>query len=550
MKFINVLLYSLLIILLVHCNPAENTDFKPIITKGKQEHVILRGDKWKDGPGYVYCSGKGDNFNNMIYSAFYVKNEDFHIKMKISFDTIGQTTSIFWFFNNHFGFDSDDKGSNSKERLFMYTPKYDSLLYFQPSIDAFKPGVPFEFEIERQGTQISFFIDRQLITKQPVSLFSEPLQGTIGIRPWRNRIRIYDWSISGNVQQLPELDFVFKNGESGYACFRIPSVVQAKDGSILAFAEGRENSCRDNGDVNIVMKKSIDNGKTWGPLQLIWEDSTNTCAYPVPVVNQESGRIILLAAWNLGEDHWSQIFQRKGKDTRRIFQFFSEDHGNSWSTKREITQQVKLDNWDYYGMGAGSALQMKADKYKGRLVIPSFFSTFDGVKTHFRSHLIYSDDQGESWAIGGISPETGTSECEVAEISQNGLLLNMVKRSKRIHARSVAYSYDGGLSLQDQVLDDELYGPTCQGSLDSFHDGEGHVILFLNPNHKHARENLTLQISRDDGKNWKKVHLVHEGYAGYSDILVMQDGQIGALYECGKIWSRDGIAFKSFVLDY
>ena len=308
--FFSVLSISLFSFL--NCNKKVVQNFEPIIKSGVQKNVILKGDKWKEGDGFVYCSGDGDNFNNMIYSSFYVNNDNFHIKMKISFDTIGETTSIFWFFNNHFGFDSDNKGLGTKERLFIYTPKYDSLLYFQKSAEVFKPGVPFDFEVIREGKTVSFLIDKTLITKQPVDLFSEPLKGTIGLRPWRNRIRIYDWEINGNIEQLPDIDFVFKNGESGYACFRIPSVVQTADGSILAFAEGRQNSCRDNYDVDLVMKKSRDNGKTWSPLEVIWNDSTNTCSYPVPIVDVTTNRVILLSLWSLGEDTWVTIFKGEG----------------------------------------------------------------------------------------------------------------------------------------------------------------------------------------------------------------------------------------------
>ena len=56
-----------------------------------------------------------------------------------------------------------------------------------------------------------------------------------------------------------DLNYVFKSGNHGYNCFRIPTIIKAKNGTILAFAEGRKKSCSDTGDVDLVYKKSFDN---------------------------------------------------------------------------------------------------------------------------------------------------------------------------------------------------------------------------------------------------------------------------------------------------
>lgn len=61
----------------------------------------------------------------------------------------------------------------------------------------------------------------------------------------------------------------FAVDEAGYKCFRIPSLVKAEDGNLLAFAEGRVANCSDVGDIDIVMKRSIDHGRNWGPIQVI-----------------------------------------------------------------------------------------------------------------------------------------------------------------------------------------------------------------------------------------------------------------------------------------
>ena len=111
-----------------------------------------------------------------------------------------------------------------------------------------------------------------------------------------------------------DLNYIFKSGKEGYKCFRIPTIIKAKSGTVLAFAEGRKNSCSDNNDVDIVLKKSYDNGETWTKLQVVWNDGKNTCGNPSPVLDNESGRISLLSTWNLGSDHEWEIIQQKSKD--------------------------------------------------------------------------------------------------------------------------------------------------------------------------------------------------------------------------------------------
>ena len=93
---------------------------------------------------------------------------------------------------------------------------------------------------------------------------------------------------------------IFKSGEEGYQCFRIPAIISASDGSLLAFAEGRKLNCGDAGNIDLVLKKSADGGKTWGPLQVVWDDGSNTCGNPAPVLDSKSGHVVLLSTWNLG----------------------------------------------------------------------------------------------------------------------------------------------------------------------------------------------------------------------------------------------------------
>ena len=146
---------------------------------------------------------------------------------------------------------------------------------------------------------------------------------------------------TGNNQPNDTLTYVYKTGTEGYSCFRIPALIKSAKGTLLAFAEGRKNSCADNGDINMVVKRSKDNGVTWDTTITIWNDGKNTCGNPVPVIDEQSGNIILLMSWNYGPDDIGAINAGTSKDTRRAFVTSSSDDGITWSTPKEITDSVK-----------------------------------------------------------------------------------------------------------------------------------------------------------------------------------------------------------------
>ena len=168
------------------------------------------------------------------------------------------------------------------------------------------------------------------------------------------------------IGQSKNLNFIFKSGEEGYACFRIPAIVSTKSGALLAFAEGRKTGCGDAGDIDLVLKRSFDFGKTWSSLHVVWSDSSNTCGNPAPVVDQNTGEIVLLSTWNLGADHEAQIINQKSVNTRRIFVLRSGNEGETWSIPKEITAQVKLPTWTWYATGPGNGIQLKSSSYKNR----------------------------------------------------------------------------------------------------------------------------------------------------------------------------------------
>jgi len=148
--------------------------------------------------------------------------------------------------------------------------------------------------------------------------------------------------------------------------------------------------------------------------------------------------------------------------------------------------------------------------------------------------VIYSDDHGKTWQLGGTTPYGTENECEVVELTDGRMMLNMRNYDRTVHARQVAFSEDGGLTWKDQRHDETLIEPTCQASIRRFRWPEGNesgVILFSNPASKTGRKNMTIRASVDDGTSWPVARRIHAGGSAYSCLVVLLDGRIGCLYE-------------------
>ncbi len=342
--------------------------------------------------------------------------------------------------------------------------------------------------------------------------------------------------------QNQELNHLFKQDEDGYKCFRIPAIILTNNGTLLAFAEARKKGCSDTGDIDLVLKRSSDGGKTWGPLELVWNDAENTCGNPVPVVDKTTGNIILLSTWNLGTDHEKDIIALTSKDTRRVFVLRSSDDGKTWSAAREITKDVKKDDWTWYATGPVNGIQVKKGKYKGRLVIPC--DHIEAQSKKYYSHAIYSDDGGENWALGNSTPQDQVNECTVAELSNGNLMLNM-RNYNDTRLRQVAISRDGGHTWSDLKGDPALTEPVCQGSLLRYdYAGKKSFLAFSNPANKEKRVNMTVRLSYNNGKTWKYSQVLYEGPSAYSNLVVLPNGNLACLYEAGIKNPYEGIAFR------
>jgi sialidase-1 len=337
---------------------------------------------------------------------------------------------------------------------------------------------------------------------------------------------------------------VFTSGQDGYHTYRIPAVIRAQNGALLAFCEGRKSAGGDSGNIDLVLKRSTDGGRTWGPQQVIWDDADNTCGNPCPVLDASTGTLWLLLTHNLGADHEKQIAARTAKGTRTVWLAHSTDHGVTWTKPVEITSTTKDPSWTWYATGPGVGIQIKSGPHASRLVIPCDHNYDDPtLKKHVSgSHAIYSDDHGKTWQLGGtIRPIV--NECQVVELAdgRGTLLMNMRSNSGR-NVRAQATSADGGVTWTAPVDAPPLVEPVCQASILRHESG---LLLFSNPAAK-TRVNLLVRASADDGKTWRDLAALHAGPSAYSNLVSLSATEAGCLYERGEKRPYEKITFARF----
>ena len=133
-------------------------------------------------------------------------------------------------------------------------------------------------------------------------------------------------------QAEPPTHDCFERGDGPYHTYRIPSIVAADNGDLLALCEGRVRAQRRRRHRPLLPPFASDGGRTWGPLTVVWDDGPNTCGNPCPVVDRSTGVLWLLMTHNLGDDTEQEIIAGTQQGTRTVWVTRSRRHGATWST--------------------------------------------------------------------------------------------------------------------------------------------------------------------------------------------------------------------------
>lgn len=341
---------------------------------------------------------------------------------------------------------------------------------------------------------------------------------------------------------------IFTMGEEGYHNYRIPSVVQAKNGTLIAIVEGRRDKRGDPGagHIDLVYKLSFDGGRNWSLIRVLVQSRENWAASnPTVLVDSTNGRIfVFYAVWMPGRGSHNS---RPGTPDNQLWMRYSDDHGMNWSAAEEITRQGKdYQRWGRASFGPGHGIQLQ----NGRLIVPmSGPAEFDGIQ-ETASYALYSDDGGKNWIRGG-QINAPTNENTIVELRNGDLLMDARPRG-RSNARWVAISKDRGESWGDPIQG--LISPVIHASIIRYFqpDSPDNSLLiwsgikgpeFMNriPGHeidypnRILRTNLVMRVSVDQGKTFPAEFWIHKGPAAYSVITLIEDYGIGVIWEGGNL---------------
>lgn len=366
--------------------------------------------------------------------------------------------------------------------------------------------------------------------------------------------------------------WVFRPGEGGYTGFRIPGAVRTPTGALLAFAEGRvdalSDSCRTK---HLVVKRSDDGGRTWGPLAVAARYAANpgdpdvgSVMNPSPLVDERRGRIALLhSATDAGE---FEVAAGSGRHDLRVV--VSDDDGRTFGPARSVSDLLGpppnlVDAFPAWH-GVPARLQIPT---MGRSVCidvpgatgPAWFVagnvTF-GRESPFRSivRAFWSLDEGRTWTAGPAiarwsdgAPAVGLNETSVA-VRHDGTIVahHRAYRDGRPLGHRAAtigrFARDGSFAWGDAHPVPDLIEPGVQGSV-LVSGGPRARTYACVPHHPRVRRNLTLLEERPGTQRWIPRACVDDHAAAYSVLVDLapapdQDLQgghdlVGILYERG-----------------
>ena len=344
---------------------------------------------------------------------------------------------------------------------------------------------------------------------------------------------------------------LFTAREGGYALYRIPGVVVTAQGSILAYAEARRTGSGDWEEMDILLRRSTDHGRTWEPPRSIARIPGPASKHPLsPAGKRNSAGLTynnpVAVAGRDGTLHFLFCVEYM-----RCFYQRSTNDGVTFTEPVEITAAFDkfrpAYDWKVLAAGPGHGIQLKS----GRLIVPVWLSTGAGGGNAHRpsvTAVIYSDDSGGVWQPGEIAlPNTdlwiNPNEATPMQLADGRVMLNARTESRR-HRRLVAISENGASGWSAPRFDDALLDPICMGSILRLSEApRKNRILFSNPHslsrasgpeepgRPRDRKNLSVKLSYDEGQTWAASKTLEAGFSAYSDLAVLPDGTILCFYE-------------------
>ncbi|HAD21294.1 MAG TPA: exo-alpha-sialidase [Opitutae bacterium] len=340
---------------------------------------------------------------------------------------------------------------------------------------------------------------------------------------------------------------LFPQGDGGSKYFRIPAIITAKNGDLLAVIDARRNTTRDlqhTRNIDIAFKRSSDDGQTWSDIDFITNFPDGEVGSDASlVVERETGKILCFYNYL---DHDTKFNKSRPSKTAVNYRYFlqtSHDHGKTWSQPRDIRDEILQDHLtrrDFVFVTSGRGMQTRSG-----LIIHTV------VHVGKAGYLFGSSDQGKTWeALKEASPFSPANESKFVELSDGTWMINA--RVNGSGYRYVHRSTDQGKSWMSKE-ETNLPDPGCNAELlvyTSKKDGYAKDrLLFVNSHSQKGRKNLVLSISYDNGNTWAFKKCIEKGAAGYSAITACKNGDIGIFFENGTKMTFVRVSLKDLTDD-
>ena len=356
------------------------------------------------------------------------------------------------------------------------------------------------------------------------------------------------------IASIPHKLVLRQRGDEGVNTYRIPGLATATNGAVIAVFDLRHNSSGDlPGNIDVGMRRSLDNGSTWEPMQTIMDMGDDPAwnydgvGDPCILVDDVNGWLWVGALWCHGNNSWwGSGPGLTPEETGQFVLAYSDDNGISWSEPFSITPQIKDPAWNLCFQGPGNGFTSR----DGNLVMPAQYKDSSGVA---RSCFITSSDRGSSWNISNPAVPSGspaTTESQTVELNNGDYMISM-RNHAGLGKRAWATTSDEGTSWS--AVSYANPDPTCQASFirysSTLDDAPENILLFANPGSS-SRVDMTIRMSRDEGQSWSISRLLDTRYSAYSCMSVLQDGTVGILYETGDTSAYNTLTFARFTIDW